>query len=104
MIASVTEGDDKPLKYPHMFRGSQLLLLNKIDLLPYVPFDVERCLDYARQVNPAIRVLEVSASAATAWPAGTTGSASRWRATEHNVVDVSGVTDISAASLIMGSW
>jgi hydrogenase nickel incorporation protein HypB len=61
VIASVTEGDDKPIKYPHIFRGSQLMLLNKIDLLPYVPFDAGRCLDYVRQVNPAIRVLEVSA-------------------------------------------
>ena len=61
VIASVTEGDDKPIKYPHIFRGSQLMLLNKIDLLPYVPFDVGRCLDYVRQVNPAIHVLEVSA-------------------------------------------
>jgi hydrogenase nickel incorporation protein HypB len=61
VIASVTEGDDKPIKYPHIFRGSQLMLLNKTDLLPYVPFDVGRCLDYVHQVNPAIRVLEVSA-------------------------------------------
>jgi hydrogenase nickel incorporation protein HypB len=61
VIASVTEGDDKPLKYPHIFRSSQLMLLNKIDLLPYVPFDLERCLNYARQVNPTIRILEVSA-------------------------------------------
>jgi len=61
VIASVTEGDDKPIKYPHIFRGSQLMLLNKIDLLPYVPFDLGRCLNYARQVNPAIRILEVSA-------------------------------------------
>lgn len=50
-ILSVTEGDDKPIKYPHMFRASRLMLLNKIDLLPYVSFDVDRCLAYARQVN-----------------------------------------------------
>ena len=61
-ILSVTEGDDKPLKYPHMFRASQLMLLNKIDLLPYVSFDVERCLAYARQVNPDIQVFPVSAT------------------------------------------
>ena len=42
MLASVTEGEDKPLKYPHMFRAAQLMLLNKIDLLPYVSFDTER--------------------------------------------------------------
>jgi hydrogenase nickel incorporation protein HypB len=61
VIASVTEGDDKPLKYPHVFRASALLLLSKVDLLPHVPFDVERCIAHARQVNPAIEVLQVSA-------------------------------------------
>jgi hydrogenase nickel incorporation protein HypB len=61
VIASVTEGDDKPIKYPHMFRASAVLVLNKIDLLPYVPFDVGRFLDYARQVNPGLRVLQISA-------------------------------------------
>ena len=62
MIASVTEGDDKPLKYPHMFRASTLLILNKIDLLPYVPFDEARFLECARQVNPSLRVARVSAT------------------------------------------
>lgn len=61
LILSVTEGEDKPLKYPHIFRASRLLLINKIDLLPHLNFDVERCVDYARQVNPAIVVLRVSA-------------------------------------------
>jgi hydrogenase nickel incorporation protein HypB len=61
VIASVTEGDDKPIKYPHMFRQSEVMILNKIDLLPYVPFSVDRCLAYARQVNPHIRVIQVSA-------------------------------------------
>jgi hydrogenase nickel incorporation protein HypB len=61
-ILSVTEGEDKPLKYPHMFRASQLMLLNKIDLLPYLTFDVERCLAYAKEVNPQIEVLQVSAT------------------------------------------
>lgn len=60
-ILSVTEGEDKPLKYPHMFRASQLMLLNKIDLLPYLQFDVARCLAYAKEVNPQIEVLQVSA-------------------------------------------
>ncbi len=70
VIASVAEGDDKPIKYPHIVRGSQLMLLNKIDLLPYVPFDMDRCLDYVRQVNPALHVLKVSAhhgTGLTAW-------------------------------------
>ena len=62
VVASVTEGDDKPLKYPHMFRASSLLILNKIDLLPYVRFDEARFLDHAQQVNPALRVLRVSAT------------------------------------------
>jgi hydrogenase nickel incorporation protein HypB len=61
-ILSVTEGDDKPIKYPHMFRASRLMLLNKIDLLPYVSFDVDRCLAYARQVNPDIQTFLVSAT------------------------------------------
>ncbi len=61
-ILSVTEGEDKPLKYPHMFRASRLLLLNKIDLLPYVQFDVDQCIDYARRVNPQIQILQVSAT------------------------------------------
>lgn len=61
-ILSVTEGEDKPIKYPHMFRASSILLLNKIDLLPYVSFDLERCLDYARQVNPDIQIFQLSAT------------------------------------------
>ena len=60
-ILSVTEGEDKPAKYPHMFQASKLMLLNKIDLLPYVDFDVERSLAFAREVNPDIEVLHVSA-------------------------------------------
>ena len=61
VILSVTEGEDKPIKYPHMFRASRLMLLNKIDLLPHLRFDVERCIAYARQVNPEIEVFQVSA-------------------------------------------
>src|ERR1700722_19392241 len=60
VIASVTEGEDKPLKYPHMFRAADVMILNKIDLLPYVPFNVDRCIGYARQINPALKVLQVS--------------------------------------------
>jgi hydrogenase nickel incorporation protein HypB len=62
VIVSVTEGDDKPIKYPHMFRASEVMILNKIDLLPHVQFDVDRCLGFARQVNPKIRILQLSAS------------------------------------------
>lgn len=60
-ILSVTEGEDKPIKYPDMFAASDLLLLNKIDLLPYLDFDVDKCIDYARRVNPSIQVIQVSA-------------------------------------------
>lgn len=61
VILSVTEGEDKPLKYPHMFRVSDLLILNKIDLLPHVAFDAARCLACARQINPGIECLQLSA-------------------------------------------
>jgi hydrogenase nickel incorporation protein HypB len=61
-VLSVTEGEDKPLKYPHMFAAASLMLLNKIDLLPYLQFDVEKCLEYARRVNPNIEILLVSAT------------------------------------------
>jgi hydrogenase nickel incorporation protein HypB len=61
VILSVTEGEDKPIKYPHMFRASNIMILTKIDLLPYVDFDVERCLQYAKQVNPNIQIFQVSA-------------------------------------------
>jgi len=61
-ILSVTEGEDKPLKYPDMFRAASLMLLNKIDLLPYVSFDVELAIEHARRVNPALQVIQVSAT------------------------------------------
>ncbi|MEZ5829696.1 MAG: hydrogenase nickel incorporation protein HypB [Dongiaceae bacterium] len=60
-ILSATEGEDKPLKYPHMFRAARVMLLNKIDLLPHVDFDVAQAIDNARAVNPDITVLRVSA-------------------------------------------
>jgi len=61
VILSVTEGEDKPLKYPHMFRAAKVMILNKIDLIPYVEFDMERADAYARQVNPDIVTLRLSA-------------------------------------------
>ena len=61
VVASVTEGDDKPLKYPHMFRASEMVLLNKIDLLPYVAFDVAKFTSSVRQVNPKLEIISVSA-------------------------------------------
>jgi len=61
VVLSVTEGEDKPIKYPDMFRAASLMLLNKCDLLPHLDFDVELAIDYARRVNPAIEVIRVSA-------------------------------------------
>lgn len=61
VILSVTEGEDKPLKYPDMFHGSELMLLNKTDLLPYLDFDVDLCIEYARRINPDIKVIQCSA-------------------------------------------
>jgi hydrogenase nickel incorporation protein HypB len=60
-ILSVTEGEDKPLKYPDMFAAARLMVLTKLDLLPHVDFDLEACIAYARRVNPGIEVLLLSA-------------------------------------------
>ncbi|HEY7485712.1 MAG TPA: hydrogenase nickel incorporation protein HypB [Streptosporangiaceae bacterium] len=62
VVMSVTEGADKPLKYPHMFRTADVVLLNKVDLLPYVDFDEQRFEGSVRRVNPAARVLRISAT------------------------------------------
>ena len=60
VIISVTEGDHKPLKYPHMFAAADLVIVNKTDLLPYVDFDLERCRRDARALNPGVSVLPLS--------------------------------------------
>ena len=65
VILSVTEGADKPLKYPDMFAAASLLLINKTDLLPHVDFDLAQCIAFARQVNPGLQVLELSATRGT---------------------------------------
>ena len=62
VIMSVTEGEDKPLKYPDMFMSSQICIINKIDLLPYLEFDLEKAKDYALRVNPKLLFFEVSAT------------------------------------------
>jgi hydrogenase nickel incorporation protein HypB len=62
IIISVTEGDDKPLKYPDMFHSAQVCLINKVDLLPYVKFDVDKMIDYAREVSHIERFIRVSAT------------------------------------------
>jgi hydrogenase nickel incorporation protein HypB len=60
VVISVTEGTDKPLKYPHMFAAAGLVLVNKIDLLPYVDFDLDKCREYAHSVNPGVEILPIS--------------------------------------------
>ncbi len=65
VILSVTEGEDKPIKYPHIFRASDIMILTKIDLLPHVQFDVNRCIQYALEVNPNIQIFQVSALTGT---------------------------------------
>ena len=61
VVLSVTEGEDKPLKYPHMFHKADLVVLNKVDLLPHLDFDLQACLGYVREVNPNCRILQLSA-------------------------------------------
>jgi hydrogenase nickel incorporation protein HypB len=61
-ILSVTEGEDKPIKYPDMFAAADVMILNKIDLLPYLKFDVDAAIAFARRVNPGIRVIQLSAT------------------------------------------
>lgn len=61
-VLSITEGEDKPIKYPYMFQASRLMILNKIDLLPYLNFDVDKCIEYAKRVNPDIEVIKLSAT------------------------------------------
>ncbi len=62
VVISVTEGDDKPLKYPHMFAAADVAVVNKTDLLDYVDFDVDRCAANARLVNPQLQIFPVSAT------------------------------------------
>ena len=69
VILSVTEGEDKPLKYPNMFAAADLMVLTKTDLLPHLQFDVQRCIDYARRVNPRIQVLQLSSTSGAGFDA-----------------------------------
>jgi hydrogenase nickel incorporation protein HypB len=62
VILSVTEGEDKPLKYPDMFAAADLMIVNKLDLLPYVSFDIEQCIAHAKRVNPGLQVIKLSAT------------------------------------------
>jgi hydrogenase nickel incorporation protein HypB len=61
VVMSVTEGEDKPLKYPHVFRAASLFVLTKTDLLPHLEVDADRCVAYAREINPKLEVMRVSA-------------------------------------------
>ena len=65
VVLSVTEGEDKPLKYPYMFQVSDVLLVNKIDLLPHLDFNLEACIAFAKDVNPNIEIIEMSCSQGT---------------------------------------
>ena len=69
VILSVTEGEDKPLKYPDMFRAADLMLLNKCDLLPYLEFDADLAISYARRINPDLQVIRISATSGIGMPA-----------------------------------
>lgn len=60
VILSVTEGDNKPLKYSNMFHAADLMIITKTDLLPYVDFDMNKCIEYARRINPTIETLSLS--------------------------------------------
>jgi hydrogenase nickel incorporation protein HypB len=62
VVMSVTEGEDKPLKYPNMFRFADVMILNKIDLLPHLQFQLDECVRYARRVNPRLEILPLSAA------------------------------------------
>ncbi|HNC81125.1 MAG TPA: hydrogenase nickel incorporation protein HypB, partial [Rhodocyclaceae bacterium] len=69
VVLSVTEGEDKPLKYPDMFAAARLMLLNKTDLLPYLNFRVDDAIAYARRVNPALEVIQLSATSGAGFDA-----------------------------------
>jgi len=68
VILSVTEGEDKPLKYPDMFRAADLMLLNKCDLLPYLEFDADLAITYAHRINPDLKVIRISATSGEGMP------------------------------------
>jgi hydrogenase nickel incorporation protein HypB len=90
VILSVTEGEDKPIKYPDMFRAAKLMLMNKCDLLPHLTFDVPRAIEFARRVNPGIEVIEVSATTGAgmdAWLAWIERGAAAARGQRQDTVD-----------------
>jgi len=68
VILSVTEGEDKPLKYPDMFRAAEVMLLNKCDLLPHLEFDADLAIEYARRINHKLQVIRISATSGAGMP------------------------------------
>ena len=90
VMLSVTEGEDKPLKYPDMFHAADLMLLTKVDLLPHVSFDVGRCVEYARRINPDIEMIHVSATSGEGlqtWYDWISGRRSTVRSSSHAVAE-----------------
>ncbi len=82
MILSVPEGDDKPLKYPLMFRVCDVLLINKIDVMEYFDFDLEECMERARKLNPDIKVIPISAKTGEGigdWAGWLRSEVKKWR-------------------------
>lgn len=82
MILSITEGDDKPLKYPLMFETSDALVISKTDALPYFNFDMEKCMERARRLNPDIKIFPLSAKTGEgmdAWISWLHEEINRWR-------------------------
>jgi hydrogenase nickel incorporation protein HypB len=93
VVLSVTEGEDKPLKYPDMFRAADVMVLNKIDLLPYVSFDVEACCAHARSINPQLAILMVSAThgeGMAQWLAWLAAERAQWECGRGSVTGVLG--------------
>jgi hydrogenase nickel incorporation protein HypB len=88
VVMSTTEGEDKPLKYPHVFRAASVFVLNKTDLLPHLEFDAARCLGNARRINPQLRVFSLSATAGEgleAWCEWLRAEAERTRAVAGDI-------------------
>lgn len=97
VMLSVTEGEDKPLKYPDMFHVAHLLLLNKCDLLPHLNFDVNRAIRYAHRIHPRLPVIQLSATQSE-------GMANwlDWIETAHQAVAVGSTSDTSSTVLQLG--
>ena len=99
VVLSVTEGEDKPLKYADMFRRASLMLVNKIDLLPHLEFDLARCVEYARRTNADLAIIEISAATGAGmaeWLAWLERGASCARATSGRTAEPK--TDLSGGA------